>query len=166
RTPDVERVAHPPVDLPNEQADAQAADIFSSLATSPTPAEPSVPIKRFRIMSRSVNVRAAPSLSSRAVSASLRAGMEIVVRADAWRESDGYVWWQHSTGWSAERTINSNQRLMMDLTPEIPRVDPNQPPVPAPTPPIPPSTPVPGGFHRYRVVALGVTIRDEPNTNA
>lgn len=166
RTPDIERVAHPPVDLPNEQADAQAADVFSSLATSPTPAEPSVPIKRFRIMSRSVNVRAAPSLSSRAVSASLRAGMEIAVRADAWREADGYVWWQHSTGWSAERTITSNQRLMMDLTPEIPRVDPNQPPVPAPTPPIPPPTPVPGGFHRYRVVALGVTIRDEPNTNA
>jgi hypothetical protein len=167
RTPDVQRVAHPPVDLPAAQADSQSLSVqaLASLTASPTPAGPTVPIKRFKVLSRSLNVRSAPGLSQRAVSASLRAGAEISVRADAWREVDGYVWWQHSTGWSAERIINGSQRFMQDLTPEIARIDLKPPPVPAPTP-IPPPKPAPGGPQRYRVVALGVTIRDEPNTNA
>jgi hypothetical protein len=168
-TPDVERIEHPPVEAPGSDAAAQSLgpQVIEALTASPTPAEPTVAIKRFRVLSPTLNVRSQPGLTQRAVSASLRAGMEIAVRADAWREVDGYVWWQHSTGWSAERTLTSSQRHMQDLTPEIPRVDPNAPPAPAPTPiliPIP--APDPDGRHRYRVVALGVTIRDEPNTNA
>jgi hypothetical protein len=163
-TRDVQRVEHPPVDAPIASAQSVPEELIAALATSPTPAEPTVAIKRFRVLSPTLNVRSAPGLSQRAVSASLRAGAEISVRADAWREADGYVWWQHGTGWSAERTISGSQRHMQDLTPEIPRVDTSLPPVPAPTP-IPIPKPIPG-IHRYRVIALGVTIRDEPNTNA
>lgn len=165
-TPDVRRIEHPPVAAPAAELRAQYVpeDVIAALTIAPTPAEPSVAIKRFQVLSPMLNVRAAPGLSQRAVSASLRTGAEIAVRADAWREVDGYVWWQHSTGWSAERTISGSQLHLRDLTPEIPRVNPNPAPVPVPTP-IPIPAPIPG-IHRYRVIALGVTIRDEPNTNA
>lgn len=133
----------------------------------PVPDTTEALFKEFRVVSRTLNIRSQPGLAQRALSGVLRAGDEIRVRADAWRELDGYIWWQHGTGWSVEASLDDRQRFMIDLTPEIPRVEVNAPkPAPVPITPPPTPAPLPEGVHRYRVVALGVTIRDEPNTNA
>lgn len=162
--PAPEPVTEPAPDAPEP---AGKPDSVTEPATepAPAPAQPAIPLKRFRIIARTLNVRSEPGLTQRAVNGVLRLGDEIETRADSWRELDGYVWWQHGSGWSAERRLDNLQRFMEDLTPEVERMDPNGT-RPVPVPPPPPVPPSPDGPHRYRVVALGVTIRDDPHTNA
>ncbi|HLV35457.1 MAG TPA: SH3 domain-containing protein [Spirillospora sp.] len=158
-TPEVAPVSAPPIEEP--EAEIVAA---GEIEPAPSPA-PAVPLKRFRVIAR-LKVRSQPGLGQQGINAVLNAGVVIESRADSWREVDGYVWWQHGTGWSAERSLDGRQRFMQDLTPDIPRADPDTPkPPPVPVPP-PAPAPLPDMPQRYRVVALGVTIRDEPNTNA
>lgn len=148
-------------DIPRVDPDAQPA---------PEPPPQTIPNKRFRVVGSTLNVRKTPSLSGTYVTA-LSGGAELVARADGWREADGHVWWQHERGWSAERTLDGRTVYLRDLTPDIPRVDPDAPstptPTPAPTPtPVEQFEPIPPGFARFQVVALGLKVRAEPRSNA
>ncbi len=162
-TPDVLRLGTPPIVEP-----APTPQPYPEPYPVPTPAptpEPEIPRKRFRVISRSLNVRSEPGLARRAVTATLKAGEEVLIRADAWKELDGYVWWQHGSGWSAERSLDGRLRFMEDLTPEILPIDPD-----APKPPVSPKPPTivdpePAAEYRYQVVSLGLTVRADPTTS-
>ncbi|MBZ0299585.1 MAG: M23 family metallopeptidase [Anaerolineae bacterium] len=158
-TPEVARIGSPLVEDPEPEPPADSGE-------SPVSGNTDIPFKRFQALGR-LKVRSQPGLAQRAISSVLQAGEVIQPRADAWRELDGYVWWQHGTGWSAERSLDQRKRYMEDLTPDIARVEPGTPtPAPLPVPTVPWPKPLPTTAQRYWVVALGVTIRDEPNTNA
>jgi hypothetical protein len=160
-TPEIPRAAAPPVDEPGsfQPPDAEGVDTV--------PAPNIIPRKLFRVLSPTLHVRSQPSLGQRASSSKLRAGQEIDPRADAWREADGYVWWQHGAGWSVERTIDGRQRFLLDLNPEVARIETDDlTRAPTPRPTVPRPGPRPDELQRFRVVALGVTIRDEPNSDA
>jgi hypothetical protein len=44
----------------------------------------------------------------------LEPGTLLTVDADSRREADGYVWWQHERGWSAERSSDGSQVFLVD----------------------------------------------------
>lgn len=144
---------------------------------APAPTPPPIPQKTFRVVTDSLKVRSQPSLSSASTGDVLRQGDQITVAANAWREVDGFVWWQHSRGWSAERSLTTSTRFLEDLTPNVPRMDNGVPaptPVPTPTPTPPPAptpspierpTPIPN-FKRMHVVGLGIKVRSEPDSSA
>ncbi|MBZ0291812.1 MAG: hypothetical protein K8L99_04520, partial [Anaerolineae bacterium] len=86
---------------------------------------PVVETKRFRVVTSVLNVRSQPELDSKYITdAKLTRGDEITVEADDWIEQNGFVWWNHGAGWSAERSLETNIVFMEDLTPEIPRKEP------------------------------------------
>ena len=61
-----------------------------------------------------LRIRSAPSLSSRIVGSLIR-GSQIYVDAASRVERDGYVWWQHADGWSAERSIGGRTLFMLEV---------------------------------------------------
>jgi hypothetical protein len=143
----------------------------------PVPVPTPIAQKTFRVITDSIKVRTQPGLSSNASSGEvLRKGDQITVAANAWREVDNYVWWQHSRGWSAERSTNSSTRFLEDLTPNVPRADNGTvAPAPTPTPPVPVPVPVPppldrptpiANFKRMHVIGLASKIRTEPDLSA
>lgn len=140
----------------------QASPEPQPMPTIPTepeqPAKPGAPAdiapdKRFRVIVRSLTVRSAPDLSPQARTGNfLRYGDEITVEADAWQANDGYMWWRHSLGWSAEATLNGTQRYLQDLTPQIPRARPGgQPATPPVTGPVEKPVELPPGKVWLRV---------------
>jgi hypothetical protein len=81
----------------------------------PAPAaKPTAAKKRtFRVGSVPVRVRSAPSLSGDTVKY-LDAGQALEVAGDSRTEADGYTWWQHSAGWSAERSANGKEIYLFE----------------------------------------------------
>ncbi len=53
------------------------------------------------------------------VSAKLKRGDHVEVDPASRTEQDGYVWWQHRDGWSAERKLDGSSILMIDISPGI-----------------------------------------------
>lgn len=132
---------------------------------APAPAPAEVALKHFRVEAQLLNIRSEPGLGRQSSNGVLRQGDIVQVRASAWLAKDGYVWWQVSAGWVVERSLDNRQRFMTDLSPDVARVEPSpRQPFPAPPPAIPP-TPL-GQPQRLMVVAAGVTICDEPRTDA
>jgi len=70
----------------------------------------------FMVVTDAVKVRTAPSLEPRTVISGrvLYRGTRITVDPTSREEADGYVWWRHSTGWSAERSIDGSTIFMME----------------------------------------------------
>ncbi len=66
--------------------------------------------KEFKVIDQ-IRVRSAPSLQGNHV-AWLATGTVLRVDAGSRTEADGYVWWRHSDGWSAECTLDSAERYM------------------------------------------------------
>lgn len=99
----------------------------------------------FKVGDQQVRVRDGAGLGAAHVRW-LSPGAEITVEASSRRETDGYVWWQHNQGWSAERTLDGRtvylSRIVTAPTPAPvppPVGDPDPAPGPAPTPdPTPP----------------------------
>ncbi len=58
--------------------------------------------RRFSVL-KPLSIRSAPSLSAQQLGNGLSVGQIIKVDANSRREAGGYIWWQHSQGWSAER---------------------------------------------------------------
>jgi hypothetical protein len=87
--------------------------------------------KTFQIGSVPVRVRSAPGLSGDTVKY-LNPGTSVQVDPDSRTEADGYVWWQHSEGWSAERSANGKEIYLFEpgKTPAAPA--PGAPPMSAP----------------------------------
>lgn len=135
----------------------------------PIPDPTPIPNKVFRVLSERLNVRSEPGLARRALTGTaLTARQEITVPATAWREVDSHIWWQHSGGWSAERSSDGRILFMTDLTPNIPRIKPSDPePEPGPTPvPVEEFDPIPPGFKRFQVLPLGLRVRSGPSNAA
>jgi len=76
--------------------------------TGTTP--PSIRVFRAR---QQVRVRRAPLLRAEHVRW-LAAGEQITVDAASRTEADGYIWWQHGDGWTAERTLDGAEIYLID----------------------------------------------------
>lgn len=63
---------------------------------------------------RQVRVRQSPSLAAQDIRW-LDAGEVIETQSDSRTEADGYVWWQHSEGWSASQSLDGRW-VFMDVT--------------------------------------------------
>ncbi len=105
--------------------------------------------KRFRIIDGPLSVRAEPRLSA-TKRGELAIGGELEVDADSRREADGFVWWQHAGGWSAERRLDNRFVFLQEITS----------PTPSDTPPMPQS------MLTFKVVNGPVSIRLEPSRSA
>lgn len=115
----------------------------------PAPAPPILLIRPFAIV-ESVRVRQAPGLNATFVRW-LEPGQTINVDATSRTEADGYVWWRHAEGWSAECALDGSATYLVD---------------PATLPPAtPPEAPPPGEQAATRTFQAGhqqVRIRDIP----
>lgn len=74
------------------------------------------PSLRYRVISGPLSVRATPSLSGQRVG-ELPVGAEIVVDPASRTQAEGFVWWRHSQGWSAERHLTNTTWVFMEATP-------------------------------------------------
>ena len=84
---------------------------------------PQTPLKRFRVIARGLGVRSRPLQQREFLRETrLQRGDELLVEADAWTEQDGFRWWFHGAGWSAELAPGSGLRFLEDLTPEVTRM--------------------------------------------
>ncbi|NWF67705.1 MAG: peptidoglycan DD-metalloendopeptidase family protein [Chloroflexi bacterium] len=78
--------------------------------------------KRFKVVDGPIGVRSAPGGDKTGVK--LGQGEEVEILADA-VEKGGYVWLQHSKGWSAERNSDGDEVFMLDISsrdPNLPRI--------------------------------------------
>lgn len=108
--------------------------------------------KRFRIIDGPLSVRAEPRLGA-VRRGELAVGGEIEVNADSRREIDGFIWWQHAAGWSAERRLDNRFVFLQEIA--------------QPTMPVTPTTPVtPPATRTFKVVDGPVSIRAEPTRAA
>lgn len=141
--------------------------------TMTTPATP--PTKTFIVTDGPLSVRTAPTLApgSRISGRILVNDQRVEVDPKSRTEAEGYVWWRHAGGWSAERSINGVEINMIELIP--PKTDP-QPP--ATTVPHTPQTTTPIGNPRptqpqatvfapqqtkiFQVVTSALSIRTAP----
>lgn len=62
-------------------------------------------VKRFRVVDGPLSIRAEPRLTSTKLG-EVPIGVELDVDANSRTEADGFIWWMHSTGWSAERRLD------------------------------------------------------------
>lgn len=86
--------------------------------------------KTFQVV-KNLSVRDNPGLNTNREEQGLTAGMTIEVDPNSRREVDGFIWWQHSAGWSAERKADGSAVFMEAITPETPTttepITPDQP---------------------------------------
>ncbi len=76
--------------------------------------KPPIATKRFVVTAAALNVRPTPSLNSQRIGL-IAHNAEVIVDADTRLEVDGFVWWKHDRGWSAERTLNDGMVLMVEV---------------------------------------------------
>jgi murein DD-endopeptidase MepM/ murein hydrolase activator NlpD len=69
--------------------------------------------KTFIINAAQVRIRREPSLKG-AMVRWLPKDTRVEVEESSRREADGYVWWQHAEGWSAEKDVASKELLMVE----------------------------------------------------
>jgi hypothetical protein len=74
--------------------------------------------KFFRVVDGPVNIRIAADTDAPKVGGQLQTGQQVEVIADSRTVNDGYVWWQHSLGWSAECTENGAGIFMKEIVVE------------------------------------------------
>lgn len=71
--------------------------------------------KFFEVVKGPLNIR--ETANGNPTKYTLDAGIQVEVVADSRREVNGYVWWQHSRGWSAERDVASTVIFMNEIHP-------------------------------------------------
>ncbi len=76
--------------------------------------------KRFRIVNGPIFIRQAAGASAPRANGQLNNGQEIVVLAATGTERDGFVWWPHALGWSAERKSDNSDIYMLEIVATIP----------------------------------------------
>ncbi|MBZ0302119.1 MAG: M23 family metallopeptidase, partial [Anaerolineae bacterium] len=154
-----------------------SSEIYLFEATAaPTPSAPNQ--KLLRAGSSQVRVRSQPNLSG-AMIRWLQPGELVEVRADSRREADGYVWWQHADGWSAERSIDGVSVFLIEVPPTPVVTQAPAPITPAPAAPttssptmpvpVPAQSATPGEFQPpppkkpFKVASVKVRVRRLPN---
>ncbi len=65
-------------------------------------------------MAKTLSIRNRPSLSGKQSPRLLSVGTIIDVDPDSRTEADGFVWWKHSRGWSAEKKIDGSVVLLVE----------------------------------------------------
>ncbi len=89
------------------------------IVTTTDPEEPDEP-KRFKVL-QNLSIRKSPSTSAeRTADGQLAGGMVITVIKTSRTEADGYVWWQHDKGWSAEAKIDGSDTFLGDPDTKVP----------------------------------------------
>ena len=75
--------------------------------------------KIFEVIDGPVRVRVSPGLEPRLVIPGLvlNTGDQVKVNSSSRQEVDNYVWWEHSKGWSAERSMDSTTVFMAPFDP-------------------------------------------------
>jgi hypothetical protein len=89
----------------------------------PTEGPPPGTQKRiFQVVTPALNVRTEPTVEPRTLlpSEQLRMGERVEAFANTRTEREGFVWWQHRTGWSVERTLDNREVLMADINQGLP----------------------------------------------
>jgi hypothetical protein len=144
---------------------------------APTPSAPDH--KLFRVGSAQLRVRSEPHLRG-AMVRWINPGEVVEVDSDSRTERDGYIWWRHSAGWSAERTVHGSEVFMIDVPPvalpvPVPAPTPTPMPTPAPAPTTPtaptvptaPTTPTesqpPPPQKAFKVASVKVRVRSQPH---
>jgi hypothetical protein len=123
---------------------ANGSEVFLLASDEDEPAQPSAPSppktkekpkptpttakKAFQIGSVPLRVRSKPSLQGASLKY-LDAGLKLKVDPGSRTEADGYVWWQHDEGWSAERSADGKEIYLFEPGP-----DPSAPKPSAPVP--------------------------------
>ena len=69
--------------------------------------------KTFKVGDMEVRVRSAPNLQGATIKY-LPVDHSLEVDAASRTEADGYVWWQHAEGWSAERSVDGTQVFLIE----------------------------------------------------
>lgn len=113
-------------------------NLFEAVA-APTPSAPDK--KLFRVGSQQVRIRSEANLRG-AFIRWIQPGDMLEVDAGSRREADGYVWWRHKEGWSAERSITGSEVYLIDVPDTVVVAPTPAAPAPAPTAPTP-GTPTP-----------------------
>lgn len=90
----------------------------------PEDAGPFAPLmqRTFQAMEQ-VRVRSAPGLTGAHIKW-LQPGTQIIVDATSKQEVDGYVWWRHAEGWSAERALDDDEEIYLVDATTLPAEEP------------------------------------------
>ena len=70
----------------------------------------------FQVGPNQVRVRSAPGLQG-AMVRWLEPGTQIEALPNSRTEADGYIWWQHGGGWTAERHISGSPVYLFEAVP-------------------------------------------------
>ncbi len=82
---------------------------------APTESQPPPPEKQFRVGSIKLRVRRDPHLRGDMLKW-INAGTLLTVDGGSRTEADGYVWWRHNEGWSAERNLAGSEVYLVEPT--------------------------------------------------
>ena len=122
-----------------------------------TPRKPPRLERIFRVVDGPVNVRRGPSLFAELVpGVQLTQGQEVKVDGRTRTVADGFIWWHHQDGWSAERSVDREAVFLKEK--RVPRL-------PRPPRPRPVSEPAEPEAMRFLVVDGPVKVRTEPSLN-
>lgn len=122
-----------------------------------TPRKPPRLERIFRVVDGPVNVRRGPSLFADLVpGVQLTQGQEVKVDGRTRTVADGFIWWHHQDGWSAERSVDREAVFLKEK--RVPRL-------PRPPRPRPVSEPAEPEAMRFLVVDGPVKVRTEPSLN-
>lgn len=115
---------------PAESAPLISKGVAKAAPTLP-PAQPTAP-QLFEVGSERVRVRDKPGLNGTSIGW-LSPEQVISVQGNSRTEADGYVWWKHDTGWSAERATSSEAIFLYEPGTAPYKLDAKQPGVSTPT---------------------------------
>jgi murein DD-endopeptidase MepM/ murein hydrolase activator NlpD len=76
----------------------------------------------FQVVTFALNVRTDPTTEARTLlpKEQLHMGDRVEAVANTRTENEGFVWWRHRTGWSAERPIDGSDIFMADINLPLP----------------------------------------------
>lgn len=126
--------------------------------------------KLFQVGNQQVRARSDAGLSG-AMLKWLPPGTRLEADAASRRELDGWIWWKHQEGWSAERNLDGSIVYLQEIAAApVPNFAPiGQAAVPTPPPVTPalvtPPVPVPVAKKTYQVGTIQVRVRDHPGLN-
>lgn len=99
-----------------KQSENQRQKFLEEVDDSETPVDPETPAETLKLRAtQQVRVRQAPTLSAQDIRF-LQEGEIIETQSDSRTERDGYVWWQHSEGWSASQSLDGRWVFMETVT--------------------------------------------------
>jgi hypothetical protein len=77
-----------------------------------------MPVKFFRVVDGPVNIRTLPDTDAAKAGGQLQLGQQVEVVIESRTVNDGYIWWQHSLGWSVESSADGSKVFMREIIPD------------------------------------------------